>query len=192
MCVVAIPVAGDIQHDYTCFACSRETPQFDFARSAVRYEGVVGEALRSLKYESALWLADDLARLLLACVQAEYSEVEFDFVTAVPLYPPRRRERGFNQSALLASALARRMGVPYKERAARRIRPTTSQTGLTAPQRAANVSGAFRTGLFVRLVGKRILLVDDVMTTGATVNACAGALRKGGAASVHVVTAARG
>jgi len=186
------PVAGDIQHDYTCFACSRETPQFDFARSAVRYEGAVGEALRSLKYESALWLADDLARLLLACVHAEYSEVEFDFVTPVPLYPPRQRERGFNQSALLGAALARRMGVPYKEKAVRRIRPTTSQTGLTAPQRAANVSGAFRIGLFVRLVGKKVLLVDDVMTTGATVNACAGALRKGGAASVHVVTAARG
>lgn len=186
------PVAGEIQHDYTCFACSRETPQFDFARSAARYEGAVGEALRSLKYESALWLADDLSELLLACVRAEYSDVEFDFVTPVPLYPPRRRARGFNQSALLGAALARRMKALYKERAVRRVRPTISQTGLTAPQRAANVSGAFQAGLFARLIGKRILLVDDVMTTGATVNACAGALRKSGAASVHVVTVARG
>lgn len=186
------PVAGDIQHDYTCFSCSRETPQFHFARSATRYEGAVGEALKALKYESALWLADDLAELLFACVRAEYSGVEFDCVTPVPLYPPRRRARGFNQSALLGAALARRIKVLYNERAVRRVRPTISQTGLTAPQRAANVSGAFRAGLFARLNGKKILLVDDVMTTGATVNACARALIKSGAASVHVVTVARG
>ncbi len=186
------PVAGDIQHDYTCFACSRETPAFEFARSAVRYEGVVGEALRDLKYHQAVWLASDLALLLSACVQAEYPGVEFDEITAVPLYPARFRARGFNQSALLAAELARKMELPYKEKAARRIRSTSTQTGLTAPQRAANVHAAFRKGLFASLKNKRILLVDDVMTTGATVNACAKALKKGGAQTVHVVTVARG
>jgi len=186
------PVAGAIQHDYTCFACSRETPAFDFARSAVRYEGAVGEALRDLKYHQAVWLAPDLAALLLACVQAEYPGVEFDGITAVPLHATRFRARGFNQSGLLAAALARKMEIPYKGKAARRIRSTTTQTGLTAPQRAVNVHAAFRTGLFASLKDRRILLVDDVMTTGATVNACARALKKGGAASVHVVTVARG
>lgn len=186
------PVAGDIQHDYTCFACSRETPAFDFARSAVRYEGAVGAALRDLKYNNAVWMAQDLAALLLACIQAEYSEIDFDLISAIPLHPARRRARGFNQSALLASALARRMHRPFKKRATRRIRSTTSQTGLTAPQRAANVCGAFRTGLFTRLKGKQILLVDDVMTTGATANACAAALKRGGAETVYVVTVARG
>lgn len=186
------PVAGDIQHDYTCFACSRETPAFEFARSAVRYEGAVSAALRDLKYNHAVWMARDLAALLLACVRAEYSDVDFDFVSAVPLHPVRHRARGFNQSALLAASLARQMHLPIKERAARRIRPTSTQTGLTAPQRTANVCGAFRTGLFSHPEGKRILLVDDVMTTGATVNACAGALKKGGAKTVHVVTVARG
>ncbi len=186
------PVAGDIQHDYTCFACSRETPDFEFARSAVRYEGAVGEALRDLKYHQAVWMARDLAALLFACVRAEYPEMEFDWVSSVPLYSARRRERGFNQSSLLAAELAHKMKLPYKEKAARRIRSTTTQTGLTAPQRAANVHAAFRKGLFARLKGKRILLVDDVMTTGATVNACARALKEGGAASVHVVTVARG
>lgn len=186
------PVAGDVQHDYTCFACSREMPAFDAARSAVRYEGAVGAALRDLKYNNAVWIARDLAALLFACVRAEYSDMAFDCISAVPLHPARRRARGFNQSALLGAALARRMHCPFIERAGRRIRPTTTQTGLTAPQRAANVCGAFRTGLFARLKGKRILLVDDVMTTGATVNACASALKMGGAASVHVVTVARG
>jgi ComF family protein len=186
------PVAGDIQHDYTCFACARETPAFDRARSAVRYEGAVGSSLRALKYENALWVVQDLANLLFACVQAEYPGQPFDFIAAVPLYPPRRRERGFNQSAVLGSALARRLRIPFREGLVRRIRPTVTQTGLTAPQRTANVCGAFRVGLFARPAGRKILLVDDVMTTGATVNACAKALKKGDAASVHVVTVARG
>lgn len=186
------PVAGDVQHDFTCFSCSRKTPYFDFARSAVRYEGAVSEALRALKYDNALWVLDDLADLLFACVRAEYSEVEFDFVSPVPLHPVRHRARGFNQSGLLGAFLARRLGCLYKEKSVRRVRPTTTQTGLTAPQRTANVLGAFREGLFARLNGKRILLVDDVMTTGATVNACAAALKRGGAQSVYVITVARG
>lgn len=167
-------------------------PRFDFARSAVRYEGGVGEALRALKYGDALWVVDDLAELLAACVRAEYGNVEFDWISPVPLWTARRRSRGYNQSALLAAALARRTGLLYKEKTVRRIRPTATQTGLTAPQRAANVSRAFRPGLFTRLEGRKILLVDDVMTTGATVNACAGALKNGGAAAVYVVTVARG
>ncbi len=186
------PVAGDIQHDYTCFACTRETPAFDLARSAVRYEGAVGGALRALKYEYALWVVQDMAELLLACVQAEFPDQPFDFVTAVPLYPARRRDRGFNQSAVLGAALARRLRLPFREGCIRRVRPTATQTGLTASLRTANVCGAFRVGFFARLAGQRILLVDDVMTTGATVNAGAKVLKKGGAASVHVVTVARG
>ena len=185
-------MAGDIQHSYTCFACARETPSFERARSAVRYEGAVGEALRALKYDGALWSTQDLAGLLFACVQAEYAEVEFDVITSVPLFAPRRRARGFNQSALLGEALGRRLRLPFREGLLRRTLPTVSQTGLTASQRAANVCGAFRIGLFRHLAGKRILLVDDVMTTGATVNACSKALKQGGAASVYVVTVARG
>jgi len=186
------PVAGDVQHDFTCYACSRQTPHFDLARSAMRYEGVVSEALRALKYNNSVWVADDLADLLFACVRAEYSDASFDLVTSVPLHPARRRERGFNQSALLAQLLASRIDCLYNERSVRRIRSTATQTGLTAPQRTANVLGAFRAGLFARLSGKKILLVDDVMTTGATVNACAAALKRGGAFSVHVITVARG
>jgi len=186
------PVAGDIQHDYICFACTRELPAFTRARSAVRYEGAIGNALRFLKYNNALWVVEDLAGLLFACVKAEYSGAEFDIITSVPLFPPRRRTRGFNQSALLGEALGRRLQIPFREKLLRRVRATVSQTGLTAPQRTANVCGAFRVGLFVRPAGLKILLVDDVMTTGATVNACAKALKQDGAASVHVVTVARG
>jgi len=186
------PVAGSITHDFICYACSAEKPSFDRARSAVRYDGVAGEALRQFKYEKGLWLASDLAVLLLNCLRAEYPDRVFDLVVPVPLYHVRRRERGYNQSAVLAAELARRLGTRMSARLLRRIHPTASQTNLTAAQRLSNVQTAFHHGREKRLAGRRVLLVDDVMTTGATVNACAKALKKGGAESVHVLTVARG
>lgn len=186
------PVAGAVDHEFICYSCSAEKPAFAGARSASRYDGVVGEALRQLKYEKALWLAPDMAELLHICLQAEYPGQVFDLIVPVPLHHIRRRERGYNQSALLARELGRRMGCPVRSGVLRRIRPTATQTNLTANERLSNVEGAFQYKRTMKLAGRRVLLVDDVMTTGATVNACAKSLRKGGAASVHVVTAARG
>ncbi len=186
------PVAGSVEHGFVCYACSAEQPFFDAARSAARYDGVVGEALRELKYEKALWLACDLSELLLNCLKAEFAGRTFDLVVPVPLYHVRRRERGYNQSAILARELARRLSCRVSARALRRIRPTATQTNLTAAQRLSNVNNAFHHGREKSLAGRRVLLVDDVMTTGATVNACAKALKKGGACSVHVLTVARG
>ena len=186
------PVAGTIDHHFTCYSCSEKSPKFDLARSAARYEGVVGEALRQLKYEKAFWLIPDLATLLQLCIQAEYPHQTFDLLVPVPLHHVRRRARGYNQSALLTQALTRKIGGKNSPRLLRRIRPTISQTNLTAQQRLSNVTHAFQLGKKKKLAGESILLVDDVMTTGATVNACAKALKKGGAASVHVITVARG
>ncbi len=186
------PVAGAIDHDYICYACSAEQPSFDAARSVVRYDGAVGEALRRLKYEKALWLAPDLAEMLRNGIGAEYPGLAFDWIVPVPLYHVRRRERGYNQSALLSFELARRIGGKPGPGLLRRIRPTSTQTHLTASQRLSNVQNAFQTKREAALAGRHVLLVDDVMTTGATVNACAKALKKGGAKTVHVITVARG
>lgn len=186
------PVAGAIDHDFICYACSAEKPAFDGARSAARYDGVVGESLRQLKYEQALWLAPDLSTLLYNCIQAEYPDRSFDLLVPVPLHHVRRRERGYNQSAVLARELARKFGRESRPGLLKRIRPTISQTNLTAKERLSNVTKAFQYKRGKQLAGQKVLLVDDVMTTGATVNACANALKKGGAASVHVITAARG
>jgi competence protein ComFC len=186
------PVAGTIEHDFICYACTSEKPGFDGARSAARYDGAIGEALRQLKYEHALWLAPDLAEVLRNCIKAEYSNESFDLLVPVPLHHVRRRDRGYNQSAVLSQELSRRIKCPSIPGLLRRIRPTTSQTNLTAKERLSNVSLAFQYRSRRRLAGQKILLIDDVMTTGATVNACAKALKKGGAATVHVITVARG
>lgn len=186
------PVAGSIDHDFICYACSAERPSFDRARSATRYDGVVGESLRQLKYGNALWLAPDLAKLLQMCIAAEYPGIIFDVIVPVPLFHVRRRERGFNQSEQLAKALGRLLECACRPGVLRRVRPTATQTNLTAKARLSNVQDAFKYRRKNWLTGRRVLLVDDVMTTGATVNACAKALKKGGAESVHVVTVARG
>ena len=186
------PVAGAVDHDFICYACSSEPPSFDRARSAARYEGAVGEALRQLKYEKGFWMGPDMAKVMKNCLIAEYSVEEFDLVVPVPLHHVRRRDRGYNQSAVLAKELAELLGYRMDSGVVRRIRGTMTQTNLTATQRLSNVKNAFESRNEKRLAGKRVLLVDDVMTTGATVNACAKALKKGGASSVYVLTVARG
>ena len=153
---------------------------------------MVGEALRQLKYEKGLWAAKDLAGLLQSCLTAEYAGMTFDWVVPVPLYHVRRRERGYNQSAVLAAELASLIRVRKSSRLLRRIRPTSTQTNLTAKERLSNVNGAFKHKGTGMSADRRVLLVGDDMTTGATVNACAAALKRGNAASVHVITAARG
>ena len=187
------PVAGMVTDAYECVWCRKTAPAFDWARSAVRYDGVARKCLRRFKYGAGFWLLDDLAGWLAALWRSCPAGIrEADMVVPVPLYARKRRERGYNQAALLASALAVRMGVPFRGNVLRRALPTPSQTRLTAAQRLHNVKGVFSVPWSRRAEGARIVLVDDVMTTGATVNECARTLKAAGAASVMVLTVARG
>ncbi len=186
------PVDGRVDEAFVCFNCSSHPPHFDRARSAARYRGVLQEMLRQFKYRDGLWMREDLVRMLEACAAAHFKPEEIDVVACVPLYPARHRQRGYNQAELLAQSLARRLRKPLLKRGLARVRPTSTQTNLTARERATNVKGAFRAGRAKRLQGRRILLVDDVMTTGATVNECSRALKEAGASSVCVLTVARG
>jgi ComF family protein len=114
---------------------------------------------------------------------------EADFIAPAPMHWRRLAERSFNQAAWLAKALARATGKPWRPSALRRVKKRRSQEGLSASERRRNVQGAIKAG--GRFEGKTILVVDDVFTTGATLEACARALRKAGAAKVHGVTLAR-
>ncbi len=186
------PLQGRIDHSFTCYHCCESRPHFDQARSAVRFRGILPRMIHHFKYSFAFWLEEDLAELLLACCQTHFDSAAIDFIAPVPLFHARQRDRGYNQSALLAEALARRLRLPCRPRAARRVRDTLTQTHLTADERASNVHLAFSVPRPSVVFGRRVLLIDDVMTTGATVNECARALKQAGAAQVLVATLARG
>jgi ComF family protein len=186
------PVDGAITRDYVCSVCVDRPPQFDHARSAARYRDGLKAILQQFKYSAATHLSRDLAMLLHACVHACYSGEVFDAVAFVPLHAGKERARTYNQSALLAGELARLVDKPLARRCAVRVRSTATQTHLTARERLENVRGAFQAVNEQWIEGRRLLLVDDVMTTGATVNECARVLKAAGAARVCVVTVARG
>ncbi|NQT93641.1 MAG: ComF family protein [Lentisphaerae bacterium] len=186
------PVDGEVTHEYQCSWCLRGHPQFDLARSAVRYRGSVRRMLQAFKYEKVTGLEQDFVPLLAGSVGVHYGEVFLDAVLAVPLHPVRERDRTYNQAGLLARGLARTLGLPAASHCLRRVLRTRTQTNLTARERRENVARAFHARNEDWIEGRRLLLVDDVMTTGATVNACAGVLKEAGAAGVYVLTVARG
>ena len=194
LCVVCgIPLGAS--GDERCRQCRFAPPAFDSARAITRYragsEGsnTVGSLLRRHKYG----LDQSLGRAL-----AEYLDVApppladgYDVVVPVPLHRARLRWRGFNQAALLGAALARRNGGRLDVATLARVRPTPPQTARGHAARARNVRNAFKVRRPLRVAGRRVLLVDDVMTTGATANECARVLRAAGARRIDVLTLAR-
>jgi ComF family protein len=174
-----------------CAACLRKKPAFALARSAAVFEGPLREALHAFKYSKRDHLSEDLGTLLFHGWK-QYPELHAaQGLIPVPLHFSDRRERGFNQSELLARRLSRLAGNrPVLPRALRRVRKTRSQTRLSRNERALNVKNAFQ-GSSGSLKGKTLLLVDDVCTTGATLDACARALKAAGARKVLALTLAR-
>ncbi len=159
------------------------------------YEDPLRVAIQALKYEGRRQVAGPLGRLLAATYQQQMQRnapAQFDTLLPVPLHPRRQAERGYNQAALLARRLAREAGLSLREDVLRRSRQTPPQVGLDRARRRANVAGAFTCPPgHPALAGKTLLLVDDVCTTGATLAACAEALRAAGARDVWALTLAR-
>jgi ComF family protein len=150
----------------------------------------LSKIIQELKFHGRRNLVNLLGPLLISAFFESWGRDEFDLVVPVPLHPKRRRDRGFNQSELLARSLARQIAVPVG-RSLIRVRPTLPQVGLTDSERKENVRKAFRCPHPQQISKKRVLLVDDVMTTGATVASAARALLDGGALRVSVLTVAR-
>lgn len=182
--------AADPPPGWRCGDCLKAAAPFARARALGPYRGTLAEAVRLLKYGDRPGLAPALVgRIDLGSAPPDLWDV--DLVLPVPLHGRRLRLRGYNQSARLALALAGRLGHPAPEGVLERFRPTRPQVGLRRPERAANVRGAFRVARPEAVAGRRVLLVDDVITTGATIGACAKALRAAKAARVTVWAAAR-
>lgn len=187
-----LPYSGDITAPFECANCREMDLHFSFARSAVVARGVVRDAVHLYKYSRALWFENFLADLLVREAAPALRGQNWHWIAPVPLHPVKRREREFNQAERLAARLADAAGIPLNNNLLRRVTPTSTQTLLTRQQRAANMCGAFAVRHGARLQGRRVVLVDDVFTTGATTSACARALRGAGAGDVCVWTVARG
>lgn len=170
-----------------CALCRLGLAGFDAVYSYGSYEGTLRKLIHLFKYSQIRPLARPFGDLLSRVVPREQ---RFDCVVPMPLHWRRRWERGFNQSELLAREIARRWNVPVNQ-AVRRVKATASQAGLTNAKRRANVSGAFAMRRGIRLDGARVLLVDDVLTTGASAAACARVLKRAGAVHVALVAVAR-
>jgi competence protein ComFC len=187
-----LPFPGDLTTPFACANCHDMELHFSAARSAVVAGGVVLEAIHRYKYQRALWFEPFLADLLIREAAPVLREQSWDCLVPVPLHPTKQREREFNQAERLARRLAAAVNLPVNVSCLRRVLPTSTQTRLSREQRAANVRGAFAFAGGDRLEGRRVVLLDDVFTTGATTSTCARVLRAAGAAEVCVWTVARG
>ncbi len=187
-----LPYEGDITTEFECSNCHGVDLHFASARSAVLAREPVLDIIHRYKYQRALWFEPFLADLLIRAATPELAKERWDRIVPVPLHPAKQREREFNQAERLGACLSRATRIPLNTRLVRRIQPTQTQTRLSREQRAANVSGAFAMRGDQRLDGLRIVLLDDVFTTGATTGSCAKVLLSAGAGSVCVWTVARG
>ena len=187
-----LPFPGDITTEFECANCRGMELHFSSARSAVVARGIVLEAVHRYKYSRELWFEPFLADLLIREAKPALSGGSWDFIVPVPLHSLKEREREFNQAARLAAHLSDSVNIPLNTRLVRRVSPTATQTRLTREQRAANMRGAFAVRSGASLDGARVVLVDDVFTTGATTGACAKVLKAAGAEDVCVWTVARG
>jgi len=188
------PLTGMTQKEgepLLCPACQDRTYAFERARSFALYEEAVVRAILLLKFEQieplGAWFSERLAEL----VSAEGATLAADVVVPVPLHRERERERGYNQAALISKPLAKRLRLPHKAVLLMRTRARPDKQVLSLEERWESVRGAFATRPGSQVDNLRVLLVDDVLTTGATLDACARALREAGAKSVMGLTVAR-
>lgn len=189
VCGTPFLTAGGIDHP--CGACTTASPRYTAARAALSFDGVTRDLIHRFKYDRKVHLARPLSFLAREGLSPFIAATGADLLLPVPLHRRRLRERGFNQAVLLGRPLAKSWGIPLVVDNLQRIRWTEPQVTLSAAERETNVRGAFALADPAAVRGKRILLIDDVYTTGSTVIECSRVLRQAGAAAVYVITVAR-
>ena len=178
-----------------CFNCAARTPAFARARAMGSYEGVLRTAIHHFKYRDRPQLDSPLGGLLAAYARengAALNGLRFDALVPVPMHSVRKRLRGYNQSERLARVLASELGLPLVTDILVRTRAARAQVGLTGGARRGNVRGTFAVRRADTVVGKTLLLIDDVATTGSSLHECAAVLKSAGAKAVYALTLAAG
>lgn len=190
--VCSQPFGGALEPGFHCMNCGDLDLGFDFAASAYRSRGVVRDLIHNFKYNKQFHLRHLLGRMLCqGFADSRVKDLGVDGIVPVPLHPAREREREFNQAAVLASVASKRLSLPLVG-AVRRVRYTFTQTNFHREERFENLRGAFALRRGAEVGGKKLALVDDVLTTGSTADACARVLKEAGASAVVVITVARG
>jgi ComF family protein len=185
------PFDGAITETFSCANCAHRKLFFETAVASYRSRGVVRKIVHDFKYGKQIHLRFPIADWLGETLDdPRLQSRRFDIVVPVPLHPTRKRERGFNQAELLAELLCARNGLTMRP-VLERIRYTTTQTVFDRAERMENLRNAFRLRKKMDVRGLRVLLIDDVLTTGSTLSECARVLKEAGAISVHAATAAR-
>jgi len=176
---------------HVCGDCLEKKPYFDCARAIFSYDDIILNSIHQFKYKSNLSVGEILASFMADFPFPDIDFNDYSLIIPVPLHVKRLRDRGFNQSLILARALGEKKKIPVDFSLLKRHKFTLTQKGSNKKERKENVRGVFHVADTDKLYGKNIILVDDVYTTGATVNECATTLKKAGAQKVSVLTLAR-
>ncbi|WP_352418277.1 ComF family protein [Proteiniborus sp.] len=175
-----------------CSYCANKTFYFTKAFSPLEFTGIIRKTIYKYKYESKPYIYKSFGELMLRTLERENVKDDIDIIVPVPLHRSRKAERGYNQSELLAKYLSSKLDIPMDTRNLKRIKSTKVQNKLGRTERHLNVKDAFKVKDMSFFKSKKILLVDDIFTTGATVNECSRVLMESGAREVLVITIATG
>lgn len=186
-----VPFFADASGDHLCGECLTNKRPFSLARAVGLYQGTLLKALILFKYSGRTGLGRPLGEMMADLADSLWGKGSFDLVVPVPLHVRKLRQRGFNQAVILGRSVARRLAVPLDFTVLKRDLETPPQVGLGKKERLRNIKGAFTVAEPHRVKAKRILLVDDVYTTGSTIGECAAVLAAGGAKEISVLTLAR-
>lgn len=189
--ICGAPLGNRVIEKVVCPDCPPRPIHFDRARAPLLYTGPVVPGVIAMKFNHRLEMAEYFARILFYYLKTEMKEEVFDGIVPVPLHPRRYLKRGYNQSEEMGMMLSQRMGIPLWPELMHRIRNTPPQTRLEHSQRKKNVTGAFEVVYPDPIKERHILLLDDVYTTGSTLNACASVLKAVGARKVTALTLCR-